>query len=99
MAIFNFLLAQMPIAQNVDVKDIARRTENFSGADLVNLCNEAALCAATRDMNCEEIKLEDFESVLMFLRPSLTKEKIEFYERFERHHSERTIKMVILIPI
>jgi SpoVK/Ycf46/Vps4 family AAA+-type ATPase len=95
LQILNFLLKQMPIAQNVNVEDIARRTENFSGADLVNLCNEAALCAATRDMNTEEIKLEDFESVLVFLRPSLTKEKIEFYERFERRHSERTIKMVI----
>ncbi|KAL7016192.1 hypothetical protein ACKWTF_009955 [Chironomus riparius] len=86
LQILKFLLEQRPIAQNVDVEDIARRTENFSGADLVNLCNEAGLCAATRDMNCEEITFEDFENVFVFIRPSLTKEKIESYQKFERHH-------------
>ncbi|XP_070490688.1 uncharacterized protein [Chironomus tepperi] len=90
LQILQFLLKKKPIAQNVNIEDIASRTENFSGADLVNLCNEAALCAATKNMKCEEITLEDFEDVLSFLRPSLTKEKIEFYEKFERHHSEIT---------
>jgi cell division protease FtsH len=38
-----------PIAENVDMDLLARRTAGFSGADLANLLNEAALLTARRD--------------------------------------------------
>ncbi|OJF95479.1 ATP-dependent zinc metalloprotease FtsH [Alkalibacterium sp. 20] len=38
-----------PLASNVDLRIIARQTPGFSGADLENLLNEAALVAARRD--------------------------------------------------
>ncbi len=46
------------IASNVDFKKIARQTVYFSGADLANACNEAALLAARR--NKEEVEMSDF---------------------------------------
>jgi len=48
-----------PIEPNVDVTIIARGTPGFSGADLENLVNEAALIAARR--NGERLSMEDFE--------------------------------------
>ncbi len=39
------------IASNVDLDKVARRTPGFTGADLANLLNEAAILAARRDQN------------------------------------------------
>ncbi len=48
-----------PIAADVDVKYVARGTPGFSGADLANLVNEAALWAARR--NKRKISMREFE--------------------------------------
>jgi len=48
-----------PLASNVDITRIARGTPGFSGADLENLVNEAALVAARSDKN--KIEMVDFE--------------------------------------
>jgi cell division protease FtsH len=47
--ILSIHLRKVPCAPDVDVKVIARGTPGFSGADLANLVNEAALLAARRD--------------------------------------------------
>ena len=49
-----------PLAPDTDLSMVARGTPGFSGADLANLVNEAALHAVRR--NAEIITLEDFES-------------------------------------
>src|SRR5690606_27828758 len=48
-----------PLASNVDVSRVARGTPGFSGADLENLVNEAALIAARA--NKARLEMEDFE--------------------------------------
>ncbi len=49
-----------PLAPNVSVKTLAKGTPGFSGADLENLVNEAALLAARQ--NKDLIEMSDFES-------------------------------------
>ncbi|MBL4727583.1 MAG: ATP-dependent zinc metalloprotease FtsH, partial [Rhizobiaceae bacterium] len=49
----------IPLAPNVDLKILARGTPGFSGADLANLCNEAALTAARR--NKRVVTMQEFE--------------------------------------
>ena len=52
-------MRHVPLAADVDVRTIARGTPGFSGADLANLVNEAALMAARR--NKRMVSQHDFE--------------------------------------
>jgi len=52
-------MRKVPVSVNVDARVIARGTPGFSGADLANLVNEAALMAARR--NRKQVTMQDFE--------------------------------------
>lgn len=58
-AILEVHTRKAPMAKNVDLETISRGTPGFSGADLANLVNEAALNAARRNKN--QIDMADFE--------------------------------------
>jgi cell division protease FtsH len=57
--ILNVHMRKIPIGQDVSANVIARGTPGMSGADLANLCNEAALMAARR--NARLVEMQDFE--------------------------------------
>jgi cell division protease FtsH len=57
--ILNVHMRKIPIAQDVNANLIARGSPGMSGADLANLCNEAALMAARR--NARVVEMQDFE--------------------------------------
>ena len=61
-AILRVHIKGMPLAQDVDLGTIAKETPGFSGADLANLANEAAILAARADKN--EIGLQEFEEAV-----------------------------------
>ncbi len=58
-AILKVHMQKLPIAKNVKSVDIAKGTPGFSGADLANLCNEAALITAGKDK--ELVGMQEFE--------------------------------------
>ncbi len=57
-AIFEVHLKPVKIDDSVDVELLARQTPGFSGADIANVCNEAALIAARRDATA--VSKQDF---------------------------------------
>lgn len=61
-AILRIHLREKPLADDVDVKLIARRSPGFVGSDIANLVNEAALLASRKDK--EKIEFEDFEDAI-----------------------------------
>jgi len=59
LAILKVHTKEKPLAPDVDLETLARRTPGFSGADLANLVNEAALLAARRELSA--IGMKEFD--------------------------------------
>lgn len=62
MEIFNVHLRNIKVASTLDVEQLARQTQGFSGADIANVCNEAALIAARG--NKQEVEWADFMAAI-----------------------------------
>ncbi len=56
--IFKVHIRDLKVAKDFDVEFMAKHTPGFSGADIANVCNEAALTAARRDK--KEVDKQDF---------------------------------------
>jgi transitional endoplasmic reticulum ATPase len=73
----------MPLAPDVDLESLARRTERFTGADLEDLVRRAGLTALRRGLDAGTVTMADFESALGETRASVTPEMLEEYERIQ----------------
>ena len=60
--IFNVHLRHIKLADNIDRSFLAKQTPGFSGADIANVCNEAALIAARNDK--KSVEREDFMAAI-----------------------------------
>ena len=59
IAVLRVHALNLKLSDDIDLKLLASQTPGFAGAELANLCNEAALLAARRDK--EQVEMEDFQ--------------------------------------
>jgi len=100
LAILKVHLKTRVVAEDVDPEVIARQTPGYVGADLRNLCNEAALLAARRDK--ESVQMVDFEEARDRLSLGLRRRNVVPSEKERRlkayHESGHAITAHILLP-
>ena len=72
-----------PLGEDVDLERIARRTVGFSGADLENVLNEAAILTARRDK--DTITMDEFEEAIS---------KVQLGPAKKRMQSDKVKKMI-----
>jgi transitional endoplasmic reticulum ATPase len=74
---------RMPLAEDVDLESLARRTDRFTGADLEDLVRRAGLTALRRGLDTGKVSMADFETALSETRASVTPEMLEEYSRIQ----------------
>ncbi|NJE60228.1 CDC48 family AAA ATPase [Thermococcus sp. 21S7] len=99
---------RVPLAGDVNLRELAKKTEGYSGADIEALVREAALLAMRRIMaelpaelveeESEEfleklrVSRRDFEEALKKVKPSITPYMVEYYRNFEESRKSRVEK-------
>ena len=99
---------RVPLASDVNLRELAKKTEGYSGADIEALVREAALLAMRRIMaelpaelveeESEEfleklrVSRRDFEEALKKVKPSITPYMVEYYRNFEESRKSRVEK-------
>ncbi len=84
LEIFKVHTRNMPLAEDVDLKELARKTEGYTGADIAAVCREAAMIALREEFKVRPIRMKHFLEALKKVPPSLTRDVIERYEKLGR---------------
>ncbi|XP_021179544.2 spermatogenesis-associated protein 5-like protein 1 [Fundulus heteroclitus] len=80
LAILKVCTKSMPVDSHVCLEELAAKTELYSGADLANLCKEAALLALLEEnMEAASIQHSHFQRSISKMNPSLTTQQISSY--------------------
>ncbi|MCD6522705.1 MAG: AAA family ATPase [Candidatus Diapherotrites archaeon] len=79
----------VPLAKDVSLKKLAKKTVGYSGADLAGLVREAAMIALRENKNAKEVKAKHFEAALKVIRPSIRETDMKQYEQFMKQYGNK----------
>ncbi len=82
LQILKLYTANMPLNKDVDLNQVALATKYYSGADLENICREAAMHSLRRDINATEVTMKDFQDALKEVGPSVSPDMEKWYKSF-----------------
>lgn len=92
--IFEIYMGKMPKAKDVDLDELAGKTEGYVGADVEGVCREAAMIALREDLNTKTVKMGHFLKALDVVKPSVDKEIEEVYKQLEEYFSTARAKEI-----
>jgi len=78
-------MKNVPVVDDFDIDRIVEQTENYSGADIEELCDRAKdepLLKAIATDTIVKMTNEDFDNVLSIMPPSVTPKEIELFEKY-----------------
>ncbi|MHA1233845.1 MAG: CDC48 family AAA ATPase [Promethearchaeota archaeon] len=90
--ILNIFTKDMPLAANIDLKELNKKLDGFTGADVETLCREAGMIALRENLRARKITGDHFKTALESLYPSITQEIIKWYEDFGKKLKSRIIQ-------
>ncbi|GAA5884653.1 hypothetical protein JCM6882_005335 [Rhodosporidiobolus microsporus] len=88
--IFDIQFAKMAVSEDVDVGELAEMTDGCSGAEVVSICQDAALSAMEDDINAPSIRRDFFLQAARSVRRRITPEVVQEYEAWRDRSGVRS---------
>jgi transitional endoplasmic reticulum ATPase len=85
LKILNIHTNKMPLNKDVDIKELAKKTIGYTGADLEAFVREAALLSLRESIDSKQVTKKHFEEALKKVKPSVNKSTIEIYKKIEEN--------------
>jgi len=98
LAILEIHTAPMPL-NGVDLAELAKKTDGYTGADIEGLCREAALIALRADRDADTVTSKHFEKAITRVRASVDAEMTKHYERIAKELEGGLRKKVTKTPM
>jgi len=76
--------SHMPLGKKINLDTLAKKLDGFVGADIEALCQEAGIIAMSEDFDASLVLLKHFEAAAKEVRPSVTPEVMEYYEKLSK---------------
>jgi transitional endoplasmic reticulum ATPase len=87
--IFKVHTRDVPLDKDVNLKELAKKTRGYSGADIEGLVREAALIALEESkMKETKVKMKHFEEAMKKITASISEETERAYDKFAEHYSD-----------
>ncbi|KAI8583737.1 hypothetical protein K450DRAFT_268321 [Umbelopsis ramanniana AG] len=80
--IFKLQLRRIQCSEEVNAEELALKTDGYSGAEVVAICQEAALQAMEDDIDAQFIRQEHFVRAIRSMKKRITPEMLRFYDDF-----------------
>jgi transitional endoplasmic reticulum ATPase len=91
-AILKIHTKKMPLAKDVDLGELAGKTDKFTGADLEDLTRRAGLSALRDSIKAKKVAMSHFETALAETRASVTSEMEKEYEKINAEIKTQAFK-------
>ncbi|MEM1768593.1 MAG: AAA family ATPase, partial [Desulfurococcaceae archaeon] len=88
----------LPLSENVDLYELASRTEGYSGADLEALVREAVMIALREDINTSIVDIKHFNKAFEYIKPSITQDMINYYLNWFSKARQRLVRREDIRP-
>jgi len=84
LSILKVHVKNMSLSDDVKLKDLAKGTVGFSGADIEALCRKAGMIALHENIKINNVSAKHFEEALKKINPSTTSRTKDYYEEVAR---------------
>jgi len=90
LEIFKVHTKKLPLSEDVNLEELARRTEGYTGADIAAICKEAAMLALREvysrsgSLQVTKVEMRHFLEALNKIPPSLSRTDIEMYDKLAK---------------
>ncbi|AWX33478.1 CDC48 family AAA ATPase [Methanosphaera sp. BMS] len=78
IAIFKVHTKDIPLASDVDIEQLAKKTEGYVGADIEAVCREAVMLTLREDMDAEEVYMSEFNKAMEKVKPKKDQELVSY---------------------
>ncbi|NPE08953.1 MAG: AAA family ATPase, partial [Asgard group archaeon] len=99
LKILQIFTKEMPVAEDVDLKQLAKDIEGFSGADIESLCREAAMLSLREDMNASIVLMKHFSNARKKVYASITADTMKYYDKAAERFKRASVEVAELSPV